>query len=487
MVVTNPPETMSQRSVFQRLLLIWAVGFIARAVYAMLAPGFHARDDYFHVLAPALEWLDNPAWNWTLSGTPGAGIRSHLLPKIVQGLLASSADLGPLSQLRVVGVIMAAWSSLIVPFSWPLIRALAPTKHTTQLILLWLLSLHPALIYGAPKLLIEVQCIPMLMGALSLMVTSRRDWHYVAAGACFGGATYIRYQTLTAASAAVAFLLASQLPASSRLKKLACMLSGTGFAIVLGGWYDLLTDGRFLGPLIQNIAVNLTPPDDLTRSSSLTYVGTILVLLCPWVLHRIQWREIVRNPAWLCILTGTATFVVAHSLTPHKEERFLFPVVGLIILIAGTLWTTLDRPRLRLSLFVYHIVLLVVLFGINPQQATREALAQYPSTNNDVIVSLGPEVQSFFIRPKTAIIERNRKFDPTWVGQQVTKHSDKTFFVLSYKPQREAVLLALKSADLMCDAAESFDQNWADSLAYKLNPRHNLRRSTIETRICSVQ
>ena len=50
----------SRTSVFK----IWLIAVLARLLYAVVSPGFHARDDYFHVLEPALQWLDDPEWIW---------------------------------------------------------------------------------------------------------------------------------------------------------------------------------------------------------------------------------------------------------------------------------------------------------------------------------------------------------------------------------------------------------------------------------------
>ena len=166
---SSTTETNLRSSVFK----IWLIAVLARLLYAVVSPGFHARDDYFHVLEPALQWLDDPEWIWADSTTPGAGIRSFLLPKVVQGLLEISATLSPSNQLRVIGGFLALWSSLIVPLSLPLIARLSPQNRSNQLFLAWLIALHPALVYGAPKLLIEMQCLPLLMASLSLLVLSR--------------------------------------------------------------------------------------------------------------------------------------------------------------------------------------------------------------------------------------------------------------------------------------------------------------------------
>ena len=465
---------------------IWLIAVLARLLYAVVSPGFHARDDYFHVLEPALQWLDDPEWIWADSTTPGAGIRSFLLPKVVQGLLEISATLSPSNQLRVIGGFLALWSSLIVPLSLPLIARLSPQNRSNQLFLAWLIALHPALVYGAPKLLIEMQCLPLLMASLSLLVLSRHHLTEAIAGILFGFAVYIRYQAVTTATFALVFILLTRGKTAEKCISLLVVIAGAIAGLCLGGVYDLNTDGRFLGPLIQNIQVNLEPSAELTRSSPLSYLGILLVLACPWVAPKIQWAKLRLTPTSWALIAGALSFIVVHSATPHKEERFLYPILPMLLLIFGFAWSSLPSTaiRLRKSLVVFHLSLTALLFTVHPQIATRQALEGLRDTNVSSLISLGPEVQSFFIRPLKADVARNRKFTSAWLNAAIKQKNHEAFFILSYQAQTATVEQALAANKLECDAPTVYRQNWADALAYKLNPRHNLRRSPIETRLC---
>lgn len=466
-----------------RIMRLWLVALVGRIAYALIAPGFHARDDYFHVLEPALRWIDDPGWIWALSTTPGAGIRSHLLPKVVQALVEIGSDFTPGVQLRFVGAVLAFWSSLIIPLSWPLIERLAPSEPRRQIELGLLLALHPALIYGAPKLLIEVQCLPLLMASLSILVSSRAHLQTLAAGVLFGLGVYVRYQAITIAPFALVALMKTKKP---RWSKLLTVIAGAIVGLSLGGVYDLATDGRFLGPLLQNIGVNLEPSTELTRSSPLSYLGIVLALACPWTVLKVRWRALNSSPVMWALIAGIGSFILVHSLTPHKEERFLYPILPMLLLVFGILWQTISTQHrhLRLSVIYFHIGLTAVLFSVHPQQATRRALEGVIETQSQAVLSLGPEVQSFYLRPQTLPVIRNRKFTNQWLAEALKVSPARAFFVISYAPQSESVVATLENNQLTCEAPQTYTQNWADNLAFQLNPRHNIRRSPIETRLC---
>ena len=225
----------------------------------------------------------------------------------------------------------------------------------TQDVLALLLALHPVLIYGAPKLLIEVHCIPLIMASLSLLVTHQKPFSVFGAGLLFGLGVYIRYQAVTIAPFALAWIVLSYPSLKKRVPLLLVVVAGSILGISVGGFYDLLTDGRFLGPLIQNIEVNLEPSAELTRSSPLSYLGLMLALACPWTLHRVKWSTLTSRPVLMALLVGIGAFILVHSANPHKEERFLYPVLPMLLLVLGSLWMSISehRRRLRLSLYTF--------------------------------------------------------------------------------------------------------------------------------------
>ena len=102
---------------FQRLYLPLLLGLVARMTSSLVGLGFHARDDYYHLLAPALAWLENPDFDWANSDMPAAGARSFLPPKILYGLLRVMQELGinaPEDMLRGLHTCLGIYSLLTV-------------------------------------------------------------------------------------------------------------------------------------------------------------------------------------------------------------------------------------------------------------------------------------------------------------------------------------------------------------------------------------
>ena len=154
------------------------------------------------------------------------------------------------------------------------------------------------------------------------------------------------------------------------------------------------------------------------------------------------------------LIAGALSFIVVHSATPHKEERFLYPILPMLLLIFGFAWFALPSTaiKLRKSLVVFHLSLTALLFTVHPQIATRQALEGLRDTNVSSLISLGPEVQSFFIRPLKADVARNRKFTSAWLNAAIKQKTDEAFFILSYQAQTETVEQALAANKLECDA-----------------------------------
>ena len=153
------------------ILLPTLAGVLIRMVTAFFGLGFHARDDYFHVLEPALYWLNDPAFDWDASPLAGAGIRSHLVPRVVYGLLLLSHSLNitsPESALRVIYSTFGLYNALAIPGGYFLARSLfkgdSPSSNTLIRWTPWVLALHFSMPYAGTRLLIEAMAIPPSSG-----------------------------------------------------------------------------------------------------------------------------------------------------------------------------------------------------------------------------------------------------------------------------------------------------------------------------------
>ncbi|MEO1174534.1 MAG: hypothetical protein AAFX94_21140, partial [Myxococcota bacterium] len=317
-------------TVLQRLkspLAAWAVGLGLRWVAAVVAVGFFGRDDYFHVLDIALAWSDDPHFVWETSQRAGAGIRSHLIPRTIQGLLLSARALGlsdPVAQLRFIYVVVGTYSSLLIPATWFLCRRMSPRA---RLIATWLAATHFLLPYAGTRLLLEgVAMVPLTFGFAFLVGEPRsRDVFY--AGVLIGLACWVRYQVGVMGLAAAAVL------AFRDLRAVGWLALGAAVAVTVQGIFDVATFGSFLGPVRGNIAANLAPHEGLTRSGPFSYLFFWLVLTVPplsVVLLPLLFKAARQTPMlsipWLA-------FVLFHSAVPHKEERFMLPALPLFVVL----------------------------------------------------------------------------------------------------------------------------------------------------------
>ncbi|MEK7705181.1 MAG: hypothetical protein AAB426_09500, partial [Myxococcota bacterium] len=266
------------------LALAILAGAVARLVGATWGLSFHARDDYFHVVDPAVHWLENPAFDWNASDLAGAGIRSHLVPRVVWLLFLGARTIGitsPEAMLRLVYATVGAYSLLVIPAVSLFARRL--TREETARRATWLAALYFAMPYLGTRLLIESLAMPPLVLGLYL-ATSQRPSRLLGAGVLVGLACWFRFQVGAAAlglAGVIAVRAWKQGGLRAVARELVPLTVGGAIAIGAQGLFDLWTTGRFLGPVLANVDINLHPHAELSRSTPLAYVGMWLLLTLP--------------------------------------------------------------------------------------------------------------------------------------------------------------------------------------------------------------
>ncbi|MEM6730242.1 MAG: hypothetical protein AAF658_01730, partial [Myxococcota bacterium] len=322
------------------LSTLWLAGIALRLFTAWFALGFFARDDYFHVLDIALAWIEDPEFIWETSERAGAGIRSHLLPRIVQGLLLLADTIGltsPSAQLRFVYSVMGLYASLVVPATW---FAMRDDSARARLYGTLLAAGHFVLPYAGTRLLIEATAIVPLVWGIGFARRALNDSQWRAAllaGVLIGLACWWRYQVGASGLAVAGVLLWRR-----RWSSVLALATGALFALTLQGLFDVATTGTFLGPLRNNITVNLAPHDALTRSGPLSYFGLWLALTIPPLSIGLVPLLVIAGRKAPMVSIPWVAFVVFHSLIPHKEERFMLPAVPLFLILLALTPDVLD-------------------------------------------------------------------------------------------------------------------------------------------------
>lgn len=313
-----------------QILLFCAVAAAARVGIYLAWPGAVHPDETFQYIEQAHRLLGGPAivpWEYLW------GVRSWLLPGIVAvplGIARFISD-DPLFGVRFVSVAcaMASVSSVVLGYRWGMLRSgmtaaiVAAALNATGIEMV-LLGAHP---------LAEVLATPPLLGGLYLADAARLPGRrsYVAAGALLGLALVMRLQL---APAIVLAIVATG--ACDRAGRLLPLCLGAAVPVVLAGLLDWATWGWPFESLVLYFWVNWvegvaslfgTEPwyryaDWLNQSwAPLTLPLCGLVLLGSW-----------RAP----LLGAVAlTIIAALMAVGHKEYRFLYPAMPLLMTLAG--------------------------------------------------------------------------------------------------------------------------------------------------------
>jgi hypothetical protein len=190
-------------------------------------------------------------------------------------------------------------------------------------------------------------------------------------------------------------------------------------------------------------------------------------------------------------MLGLFVFVLIHSIVPHKEERFMYPIFGFLLIALAYVWTVARHKRvvkriyLPVFLFVFIVVLPVATL-VNSQAGEIEPAAQAELNFKDVAYidheSLFAQslVQFYFLRPPSRIFSVPvAELGLPTAERVLAEHTElKGAAILTSEPSAfEAVrsLSGQKTASLNCGEVQEATSA-VDRLLYRLNPKHNQRR-----------
>lgn len=224
----------------------------------------------------------------------------------------------------------------------------------------------------------------------------------------------------------------------------------------------------------------------------------LVVMLAPFSL--VMWRSF--KPFWKRewpLLVPFLIFLAAHCAVAHKEERFLYPILGLELWMLAYLWTahSFNRwaRRIFLPFFVFVTALLLpIVCFVNTQEGEIEPPAIVGSEYGSVVYldhkSLFGQSRFLFylLRPPSTM-------EPVEIADMTLARVDETILKT---PKVEAVVLVTsepaakskldelakaKNANALClDVRTS--GSIIDRLLYRLNPKHNQRRRPTWYLVC---
>lgn len=315
------------------VLLLGGVGLLP-AVLAVVQLGRIHPDEVYQFLEPA--WFRAHgygvlAWEWRV------GLRNWALPGVAAGLLRLADVLGlthPVAYRTLLAVPQAALHGWML---WAVYRfAERRAGPGGGLFSALAVGLYGPVLLFAGRTLGESLSTAFLVVALEALDRTERPMRAgLLGGLALGLAVVARYGSAVMVLAALVWLAAGR---RWRVLAFAC-LAGLGVALGLGA-LDAATWGRPFHSLLAYVDFNVLSGQaekQFGASPPAFYLWPFLtgVPLWVWAAALLGLRSLFRRRAVSLPLWCAGVYLAVITATPHKEERFLYPGLVLLVMAAA--------------------------------------------------------------------------------------------------------------------------------------------------------
>lgn len=435
------------------LNLILGLAIIFRLISVIFSKGYGMHDDHFLVIETAQSWLDGADYNnWfkerEFTDTPTilnflyAGIHYLLF-----GFLQWIGIFNPEVKMFFSRILHSAFSLIVVTGGYELTRRLSGVNAARISGLL--LAIYFFMPFLAVRNLVEIVCIPFLILAFLFLtgeeIKRKPAFYAFLAGIMFGMAFCFRFQTLIMAGGAGLVIL-------FRRQWLQAIVMGAGIIIpvlIFHGLTDLLIWGYPFAELKVYFLHNMENRYSYTVAPWHLYTLMIIGLLLPPVSLYILTGLFYRWKKNIILFLPVVLFIIFHSIFPNKQERFIFPVIPLLIIagIAGWQELAATKPWQRFQtairagwvfFWIINIVLLIFFSSWYTKKARVDSmkyLAEQGTTDLILIDDMNHDdaimLPYFYLSSWPSRIEVAKKHPPTEIDSTVinTRKPDYFLFV----------------------------------------------------------
>jgi phosphatidylinositol glycan class B len=307
-----------------------------------------------------------------------SGARSWVFPGLIAAILKLGALIGLTSGQSLV-LLLKTSMALISLVGLYLTMRLAFQLAGPRAALLGgiFAAFFPMSLLLASRAYSEMVSIPLVLGSVILSRDSGKK-RQLLSGSLAGLAICIRYQNGLFACALLAILASER-----RFKDASWFALGTASVAVLGGLLDWATWGRPFGAFRKYLFFNLKKSGDKFGRYPFYYYATVAwTAVGPTILLIVAGLLLSARlaPKLFLIVVG---YILLHSAIPHKEFRFIMPVVPLgLALSAVGIVSALRNARMASSIVMTLGVLSAAAMCLHTTQLTWAKLG-FPSDRGD--------------------------------------------------------------------------------------------------------
>jgi len=300
---------------------------VLRVGVAIYSPSIEYPDEVFESLEPAHHLAYGygvVTWEWIL------GIRSWVYPAFLAGVMRATDWIAPGSRgyLDAIIVVLCLISLTTVWFGFAWCRRASGTE--AALLAAGTCAFWAPLVYFAPKAFNEVLAGNLLLPGLYLGVygdSFKERNRLFLAGLFCGLAMSLRIQLAPAAGFAVLYFCRS-----GWRRKAPTVFAGFLLPILIFGAVDAFTWSYPFQSFVGYFWINLVTGKSSSYGSQpwYWYVLCLAKYLGPALL--LAFAGVRRSPllGWIVLI-----IVGAHSVIGHKEPRFVYPVIPIVITLAA--------------------------------------------------------------------------------------------------------------------------------------------------------
>jgi len=471
------------------LASIILIALIPRLVAVLFAKGYGMHDDHFGPIEQPFIIMNDISY-WTSRTTPHG--HSIVYPSIHFVLFQGFEALGiqdPQAKMYLVRFLHALYSLLIVFFGYKIAEVLSNRETAKKAGLI--LALFWAFPFLSVRNLIEMVCIPPLMAGFYYALISKNNGMRNAfiAGLWFGLAFVFRYQTLSiAGTLGLVFLFRKD------FKQMGLLAAGFFMtAIIIQGSADIFAWGYPFASFREYMLYNASHGNDYTTGAWYNYSLLVLGAFIPPMSFLLLYGFFRNWRKTLLILLPVMVFFASHSFFPNKQERFIFPVIPIILTLSIVGWEEFvkgsafwSRHRIALKLFwiwfwVLNFILLILFSTYYSKRSRVEAMyALYGKQIHGIVMvggTLGTTQPPMFytgVYPIPIYLINNNEQLTQIKATLSTAHILPNYAVffgledIDHRVQQIEFSLGLK-----LKLEKRIEASFLDDVFYRLNPRFN--------------
>lgn len=471
------------------LQVILVIAFAVRLIAVIFAKGYGMHDDHFGPIQQPYEIMrDYSIWT-ERENVHGHSIVYPTIHFYAFKMMESFSINDPQDKMLIVRFLHALYSLLIVFFGYKLIEK----SFNPEIARLagWLLALFWLFPFMSVRNLVEMVAVPPLIAGFYYAIRKENKWDVIIAGALFGISFVFRYHVLLLAGGiGLVFLLNKEFLDTIKFG-IALIFS----AFIFQGTADWMAWGYPFAAFMEYFFYNSASSNytAYTLGPWYQYILLLIGIFIPPMSFMIIFGFAKSFKKHLIIFLPIMLFFAFHSYYPNKQERFILPIIPLILIYGAAIWQQYvntekfwvkykNLNRVFWLWFWATNISLMLLFAFTYSKKSRIEPLYYISKKAEiscVVIETGDIGRTFqptfYLNHDAEVIQMHKDYNLIQVKNELKSKNLSPEFVIFYGDNHlsERVSKAELYLDLNLIQEIEIEPSLIDYILHRLNPQHN--------------